>query len=108
MSETNFTPGPWECVPIVEPPSDLAMVGADGVAIGTILEADGTRSVCFDIPDAYLIAAAPDLYAALHAAADSLRESLDADPGRGRVWRSVQEARLKNALDALAKARGES
>ena len=87
----KFTPGPWR---------------ADGEPWNRTVWSSADDRVCFmahsnglnderDIATSYLIAAAPDLYAALDAIID------------GRMW-SMSDNKFGAAKAALAKARGEA
>ena len=97
MSEPKFTPGPWQAV------DGLDIIAADDwvVAVATGGEDDS-------VANANLIAAAPDLYAALEKAF-ALVEALM--PGLAKI--SVKDYRAVNETPseiraALAKARGET
>lgn len=90
MSETRFTPGPWG-VRRTEWDTIQVMIGPPGDQVG-ICEASA-----FDQKseaNAHLIAAAPDLYAALHALVWD-GPAVDDSP----LWEAARAA--------LAKARGE-
>lgn len=88
MAETKFTPGPWKAQldefgqMVVECPQSNLI---------TLLLPDDNKNY---VDDAHLIAAAPDLYAAL--------ELLLSAQGQ------MEEKAIKMAKVALAKARGEA
>lgn len=95
MTETKFTPGPWQ-THISEVRGDLCVISERAWICGEIL--NRVRSIPEEEAraNAHLIAAAPDVYEALEAAANSA--------GFQYMWpntRSKIEA-------ALAKARGEA
>lgn len=85
MSDTKFTPGPW------------SVRAGSGSNTGMVSIIAGTEAIAslttFQIPDAYLISAAPDLYAALAWVRNNV--------GLDMAGRLVVD-------DALAKARGET
>lgn len=99
MSETKFTPGPWEISQ--EPPRWI--IQSSGVPIGK-------KAVAFMVGDfiqcadnACLIAAAPDLYAALECflTDERFRVAVYGDPvATADMW--------AKAYAALAKARGKT
>ena len=85
MVETKFTPGPWRC--------DSAGVWS---GTGWVLEPDSDK--CYiKVVDMHIIAAAPDMYAALEAAISW--RGLDGD--------GISDPVRKQLYAALAKARGE-
>lgn len=109
MSETKFTPGPWRCEGFEEHLGYDCMTA--GVRSGpAVLDGrDYGQKSCHNMKeeardvmmaDAALIAAAPDLYAALMKAKAELEEYEQAATG------GTYNSPLLNA--ALAKARGEA
>lgn len=107
MSAPKFTPGPW-VVAQRQLPSDT--VHADSV---DLLRMDGyainvPRDTLSDYPEAdiALIAAAPDLYAAL---ADLLAHYVElVECGDAGNWDANKESQVIAARAALAKAEGRS
>jgi len=101
MSETKFTPGPWQWSEIE--PEDKEW-GACEVWAGDTLISSHTNGTA----NAAMSAAAPDLYAALQAAIDCgmVPKSSASEGGAMRHSRQVQVADMIRA--ALAKARGET
>lgn len=96
MAETKFTPGPWAFVEIM--PADKDWGACEIIARhGSDDEQFVSTHVC-GIENAALIAAAPDLYAAL--------ESLVQDVASYPAWERPCAA-VENANAALCKARGE-
>ena len=100
MSNTKFTPGPW--VADTTDPSDVvvwAVPDPSDKLIANIGQRVQQVQVAFDcdIANAHLIAAAPDLYAALYAL---LKANLSCDDD------NIDAADAARA--ALAKARGEA
>jgi hypothetical protein len=98
MSEMRFTPGPWEISQ--EPPRWI--IQSSGVPIGK-------KPICFMVGDyvkcagdAFLIAASPDLYAALQMLHDDIAEYAKINNLGGFDNHDMRQARA-----ALAKARGE-
>jgi len=116
MSETKFTPGPWEickdgacpCKQIWSIPGDFPVATGNGVHIGAVHQhmADAPDLIYASLSDetrkanAALIAAAPDLYAALERIVESV--------ARGTSGDVCQTFDFDDARDALAKARGET
>ncbi len=104
MSDTKFTPGPW----YMTKSGRLLRVGKSRKCSGVVLAGihkfgnlggavvEGTPEA-----NAHLIAAAPEMYAALEWAARNADES---EAGRDDAW----YAGLENCLAVLAKARGET
>ncbi len=102
MSPTRFTPGPWT----LRERGDWIEVIADGrpVAISAVVDRSDPSTVSLGFADARLIAAAPDLLAALRAIAESSGRyddpEHDAEPiEHALVMRDI-------ALGAIAKAEG--
>ncbi len=105
--ETRFTPGPWDCHDGKfkgNEPVELWIFSADHVHIGTVISG-------WD--DAHLIAAAPDLYAALKEArtdlmlaAGNMDTAAKTDP-RWEGCGDILRKRIKECDAALARARGE-
>lgn len=119
MSETKFTPGPWEickdgacpCKQIWSIPGDFPVATGNGVHIGAVHQhmADAPDLIYASLSDetrkanAALIAAAPDLYAAL----SDLMENEKFHTMVGGNPNVVEEL-LSRCYAALAKARGET
>jgi len=110
MSEEKFTPGPWRIAEgKVHHDGHFVItatcMGTPSSPLATIGGAQWDETSRFD---AALIAAAPDLYAALEAAIDCgmVPKSSAAEGGAMRHLRQVQVADMIRA--ALAKARGET
>jgi hypothetical protein len=102
MNETKFTPGPWHKV---EGTNEVtALEGLKYICVASLFVPVGSTSEDLDSrrevmhANAHLIAAAPDLYAAL----DEILEALFYDDAEGI------EGKIKAAYDALAQARGEA
>ena len=92
MSETKFTPGPWEKGGLI--------VGARGIIIRQQWE--GTRTIDELEANDHLIAAAPDMYEALEAAILEYGK-----PGGPWNVPSSPGSWIEKARAAIAKARGE-
>lgn len=95
MSETKFTPGPWA----YDPPRITAPALREGVGITDVCEIYDSADPDYHAKtkfDGYLIAAAPDLYAAC---AEFVRK---VESGQARSTRSYEQMKA-----AIAKARGE-
>jgi hypothetical protein len=111
MAETKWTPGPWHWVydgTAWKPMAKLVVVGAKPPYDPDLVIADdgssgGEYAVTIDYrsPDAYLIAAAPELYEVLQEISDTLESAQAAN----RV--EIDPGFRKRMRDALAKARGE-
>ena len=110
MSERKWTKGPWKVESMDRCLGYFQVKGRDDLGddeFVTDLEYD-------EAPDgraaanASLIAAAPDLYAALEAAADAIMDCDEGDPTSETGWKSDEllDAWLA-AMNALRKARGE-
>lgn len=98
MSETKFTPGPWK----VDPKYSRDIQAPDGLDVATCCLSILNRKVTTEeesIANAYLIAAAPDMYAALK----NVLKLASTETTRGElVYIDFTETR-----EALKKARGE-
>ena len=94
MSETSWPPGPWD----VDQYGDVIANGED---VAHVVSTIGDH-----IATARLIAAAPELYQALNSLYDSYKEL--ADSGDSGWWKLEDQDEGKQALAAIAKARGES
>ena len=97
--KTQHTPGPWK---INKKYSFSVETLSDGQGINIIAECsdpDGIRSAGEDSANAKLIAAAPDLLAALEA----IIKMIGPYAGQGRMDTEISAARA-----AIAKARGEA
>ena len=99
---TNHTPGPWIADEVWD---------EDGESMGLISVDAGKNQVCQingigfqDFDNARLIAAAPDLLAALESAIPNLEylHATHSGSEAGRIWSSLQGCRA-----AIAKSRGE-
>jgi hypothetical protein len=101
MSDTKFTPGPW----IVDKSFNADIQAPDGLDIATCCaeilnrHTDGEEGIA----NAHLIAAAPDMYAALEKAVSDYGNN-------GGPWNVPSEPGtwIEMAQSALSKARGES
>lgn len=99
MSDIKFTPGPWNCkgahpegcAVYVDPGDDPGF--GDVAVIYRVLRSDEQVQA-----DARLIAAAPDMYAALGAARDTLAELPDEDDERDRDLLALIDAALAKAV----------
>src|SRR5258708_3061500 len=98
---TGFPPGPYEVTKFAsrDPEDDeklqLTLVGSHGVIIARLDVWDGDENIAEMNANAALIAAAPDMYAALENVLAALRS------GRRGDWLAVEE----DADAALAKAK---
>jgi hypothetical protein len=106
VNETKWTPGPW----VVEGTASATVAARhDGAAEIAEVIATGSMTHGERRANARLIAAAPDLYAALAALAAEVETIPDA---MARIAPEVRVGRDNPALDraraALARARGES
>ena len=102
VSETRFTPGPWEWKRLRPDDIDFpgTMIhGASGVGVAAIFFHVGQD----DEADARLIAAAPRLLASLQTIVHGLREGW-----WGQGSGELEEGELQLAEAAIAKALGES
>lgn len=99
MSEQKWTKGPWFADP---ENGDVVSAHARPRTIAEAFDAEG-KALCGNedaaLANAHLIAASPDLYAALEAVVSSAWPSAVAHPAMFKAWAV--------ALDALRKARGE-
>lgn len=97
--EPKFTPGPWVFEHVrgnhFTSSPELTFPDGSGVPLGAVSDADG-----------HLIAAAPDLYAALETLL-AMQDQMRRKPGGGVLPADYGIARGK-AHAALARARGES
>ena len=89
---TQHTPGPWSLQPIGDE-TECNILGAGRELIATVSD-----------NDAPIIAAAPDLLAALQAIADA---GPDEGCKMGDGWRAAHDKFTSFARAAIAKARGE-
>ena len=96
--ERKWTKGPWHWSTPASSICPGKLLGAENVPIYRA-EPNGQASIT--IPDAHLIAAAPDLYEALEACAETLSRMHNIGGFYGL-------AILDNARAALARARGEA
>ena len=99
----SHTPGPWRAKRVDR--TTWEVVSGDFGSVVTVH--DYPHNVQRLSPDAHLIAAAPDLLAALEAAYDSLSDMAEKAPELGIIlgdddFRAINQARL-----AMAKAKGE-
>lgn len=105
MSETRFTPGPWE----------VFFDDTEQVQCWAVWTPSATAAWSDNESDANLIAAAPDLYAAL----EPVVEAANLDGGLTCIWEeswnpdahfdsfTLTIGEVRAILTALAKARGE-
>jgi len=104
MSE-EFSPGPWT----LEPASDRPYIMADDTTIAKTYRTSISKLGIVDIPgdaNARLIAAAPDLYAALNSLLKTVVDDLgECGYDEGDI---ADHDGVKRATAALAKARGET
>lgn len=96
---TAFTPGPWACKDTSNHAHDYRLFRPDGSPLPVTAPANDHSE---QRANARLIAAAPDMYAALDSILADLRER-DAT-GSGLMSRAATKSLI---LSALAKARGE-
>ena len=104
------TPGPWKTkgpskyMPSISDGGDYGILNADGDIIAEAICRVGVNKYCPAEQNAFLIAAAPDMYAALKAIADR-----DIAYMNGRVMGDQIEMRcVEQARAAIAKAEGKS
>jgi len=99
MSETTFTSGPWNVVTF----SDGVLVSTPSTCVAEVMRSELEPHRIPTKANAALIAAAPDLYAALNSLLSAVR-SIEYAAG----WETdhLEESRMAEA--ALAKARGET
>lgn len=106
MTETKFTPGPWRLT-TVHTPFDEYANWYHRIEAGEGWSGNGfTTGGIISPADAHLIAAAPELYAALEAIGAPDETDLVSVPDS--VIRGLLYATINIAKDALAKARGEA
>ena len=105
MSDTKFTPGPWSCTKAA--PSGDRGIYAAGTGIFAEAYADirraGENNAAEAEANAHLIAAAPDLYAALLVAELASEELCQGQDPANECWVTLATIR-----SALAKAQGEA
>ena len=94
-----FTPGPWDNPSQSEAGRYITIKAANGRTVARVIWSRASDPHPTDAGDARLIAAAPDLYAALEAALADLEES-------DRHYKTFSPS-VKRVRAALAKARGE-
>lgn len=99
MSEQKHTPGPWTARHV----GGVGFPGQTGFAIDFNADQEQVVDFVYEEPDAHLIAAAPDLLAALKYALDTLAHC-SADKGFNSM--QAKAARIANA--AIEKAEGRS
>jgi len=110
MSEARFTPGPWAVTGQSDAGRYIVVKAANGRTVARVpfSRENLPLSEITDASDAALIAAAPDLYAALEFAVRELRlvrdGSLHGTPNS--VFALIPEA-IEKADAALSRARGE-
>ena len=110
---TKWTPGPWLSAPVLSQETGYGWdINADEIWLGTVFNShrghEGFPADDVGEANAHLIAAAPELYAALEGVIDNIEDyervnNLHPSPGRHDCWQSVTIAKA-----ALAKARGET
>lgn len=107
MSETKWTPGPWVMIE-----QDRSIMSPNGLQIAHTMSKPGC-GMQWDKEEleanAHLIAAAPDLYAALNESRDELFSlGLSAGHALGCVRAEIEAREIHARIDAaLKKARGE-
>ena len=101
----HWTPGPWEAD--LSDPSDVVVWAEEETLVANVGMRVQAVAVAFDIDakNAHLIAAAPDLYAALSPLIVIALDNLD---GMDPETREECERDIATARAALAKARGEA
>jgi hypothetical protein len=92
------TPGPWVLLPSSFSPRIFIMQANYGPDYAAVADVRDRR-------DAHLIAAAPELLAALKETVESLEQTLR---WRGEGWECSEDDLLGNARAAIAKAEGRS
>lgn len=97
MSEVKHTPGPWHAGEYEE--YDQAVIGPAGIMVADCSIYHETRSIETNQANARLIAAAPEMYAALKAL---LKECSD----NYRSGRAIVPSVMADACDAISKAEG--
>lgn len=98
MSEQRWTPGPWNQIRHEDACSRVGANTLLAVVYSTVFRDTENQAA-----NAHLIAAAPDLYAALDAIADLWRLP---ECSNELVARMIREQVMGPAMTALAKARG--
>lgn len=93
--KTSHTPGPWTFLP-----GNVLVAGKNGLHLGTFSESCGLGNAAE--PNKALIAAAPDMLAALQAIIEEAGPSFGHSDGPGTINRMAYAARA-----AIAKATGE-
>jgi hypothetical protein len=99
MGETNFTPGPWHALPFTSNPMLAGVMAADGKSIAEVIGHHASPA------NATLIAAAPDLYAALGVALVAMQANLEYATRKDEHALALG---IEHARAALARARGET
>jgi len=108
MSETRFTPGPWAVADGEVHDKGYLVITAKGMGPHTPLaRVGGADWDDASRPDAHLISAAPDLYAALEAARAQLVTHCG-EPDDSLYGDQIHAQTIKLIDAALKKARGES
>jgi hypothetical protein len=103
MSETKFTPGPWDVV--MGPSGQLYIEGKGGVLISIVSFGDGID----DEANGDLIAAAPDMYEELECARDVFRFYQSHHEFKGGTEKAIRNKEIADRIDRLlAKARGDA
>lgn len=104
MTETKFTPGPWQ-THISEVRGDLCVISERAWICGEIL--NRVRSIPEEEAraNAHLIAAAPELYAALETAIEEINHLRKFAGDNGAM---IDDTDFVEGIAALAKARGEA
>lgn len=111
MSETKFTPGPWEAV-LLNDWSDATYIEGALFASQRALPGKFDQKEQDKIhANAHLIAAAPDLYEALHQLVGNISDAVLEPPkflsAAAIVFWNESVGEILRARAALAKARGE-
>ena len=101
----KHTPGPWRIT------TDFIGVYDKDARCIADMDSESAHEIGYDesLANARLIAAAPDLLAALEAVIDDLREGIQdaVDNGANEIWVANARKRLMNARAAIRKARGD-
>jgi hypothetical protein len=119
MSEASFTPGPWKAIT-----DDFGHIHGDAycaiddgrkaIAYVMLLDRPNRRGISEWRDNAHLLAAAPEMFAALEPFAEVYEDACDeTDKDDRSLWdhaasMGIKIADLRAACAALAKARGET
>ena len=109
MSEMNWTPGPWHVMSDIRSDGNAREIVCGSGNMVATTDASASFSKGQRARNARLIAAAPELYAALDSALWIANVAADADINGRKAAGCVRDgitSRVKTILAALAKARG--